>query len=203
MGRPLGDLAGTLLLKVSRLQEIRFDPAARQVRVGAGVKWDRVAPRLSAHGLAGLHGSSPDVGIAGYSLGGGMGWLARRHGLQTNAVTAIEFAVHPVDELYAGALFFPFEGASEVLHGDRRDPRGRRPGLGSRRDADDASVPPDGRRARSRGPGAGARATLPGEVNMYTLGVVLDETSHAEVRAAVADVEAAVRPHRAHDQGAL
>ena len=38
---------------------------------------------------------------------------------------------------------------------------------------------------------------------MYTLGVVLDETSHAEVRAAVADVEAAVRPHRAHDQGAL
>ena len=123
------------------------------MRVGAGVKWDRVAPRLSAHGLAGLHGSSPDVGIAGYSLGGGMGWLARKYGLQTNAVTAlelvtadgelvrtdaehhpdlfwalrggggnfgvvtaIEFAVHPVDELYAGALFFPFERASEVLH---------------------------------------------------------------------------------------
>src|SRR5215217_8007140 len=113
----------------------------------------RVAPRLSAHGLAGLHGSSPDVGIAGYSLGGGMGWLARKHGLQTNAVTAlelvtadgellrtdaehhpdlfwalrggggnfgvvtaIEFAVHPVDDLYAGAMFFPFERAPEVLH---------------------------------------------------------------------------------------
>jgi FAD/FMN-containing dehydrogenase len=87
---PLGDLDGTLLLNVSRLQEVRVDPGARQVRVGAGVKWDRVAPRLSAHGLAGLHGSSPDVGIAGYSLGGGMGWLARKHGLQTNAVTALE-----------------------------------------------------------------------------------------------------------------
>jgi hypothetical protein len=45
-------------------------------------------------------------------------------------------------------------------------------------------------------PGAGARATLPGEINMYTLGVVLDETSHAGVRAAVADVEAAVQQHR-------
>ena len=47
-------------------------------------------PTPPAHGLAALHGSSPDVGIAGYSLGGGIGWLARKHGLQTNAVTAIE-----------------------------------------------------------------------------------------------------------------
>ena len=60
------------------------------MRVGAGVKWERVAPQLSEFGLAGLHGSSPDVGIAGYSLGGGMGWLARKYGLQTNSVTAIE-----------------------------------------------------------------------------------------------------------------
>src|SRR5215210_5070905 len=150
---PLGGLENTLLVNVSRLQEVRVDPGAQRVRVGAGAKWDRVAPRLSAHGLAGLHGSSPDVGIAGYSLGGGMGWLARKYGLQANAVTAlelvaadgspvradaehhpdlfwalrggggnfgvvtaIEFAVHPVDELYAGAMFFPFERASEVLH---------------------------------------------------------------------------------------
>jgi hypothetical protein len=149
----LGDLDGTLLLNVSRLQEVRVDPGARRVRVGAGVKWERVAPRLSAHGLAGLHGSSPDVGIAGYSLGGGIGWLSRRYGMQTNAVTAIElvtgdgrllradagqhadlfwalrggggnfgvvtaieFAAQPVEELYAGAFFYPFERAGEVLH---------------------------------------------------------------------------------------
>src|SRR5687767_5043636 len=87
---PLGSLENTLLLNVRGLQEVRVDAGAQRVRVGAGVKWDRVAPRLSAHGLAGLHGSSPDVGIAGYSLGGGMGWLARKHGLQTNAVTALE-----------------------------------------------------------------------------------------------------------------
>ena len=50
----------------------------------------RSCPQLSELGLAALHGSSPDVGIAGYSLGGGMGWLARKHGLQTNSVTAFE-----------------------------------------------------------------------------------------------------------------
>ena len=150
---PLGDMDDLLLVNVSRLQEVHVDPGARSVRVGAGVKWDRVGPRLSAHGLAGLHGSSPDVGIAGYSLGGGMGWLARKHGLQTNAVTAlelvtaegelirvdaehepelfwalrggggnfgivtaIEFDVVEVDALYAGAYFFAFERADEVLH---------------------------------------------------------------------------------------
>jgi FAD/FMN-containing dehydrogenase len=150
---PLGDMENTLLLNVRGLQEVRVDPGAQRVRVGAGVKWDRVAPRLSAHGLAGLHGSSPDVGIAGYSLGGGIGWLARKYGMQANAVTAlelvtadgelvrtdaeshpdlfwalrggggnfgvvtaIEFAVHEVEDLYAGALFFPFERSAEVLH---------------------------------------------------------------------------------------
>ena len=87
---PLGSLADTLLIDVRALQEVSIDPAARRVRVGGGVKWERVVPRLSEHGLAALHGSSPDVGIAGYSLGGGMGWLARRYGLQANSVTAIE-----------------------------------------------------------------------------------------------------------------
>jgi hypothetical protein len=150
---PLGSLQDTLLVHVSDLQEVSIDPSARKVRVGAGVKWERVTPRLSELGLAALHGSSPDVGIAGYSLGGGMGWLARKHGLHTNAVTAmelvtadghlvradaahepdlfwalrggggnfgvvtaIEFAVLPIPEVHAGALFFPFERAPEVLH---------------------------------------------------------------------------------------
>ncbi|MGQ0575562.1 MAG: FAD-binding oxidoreductase [Pseudonocardia sp.] len=84
------DLGGSLLVDVRALQEVHIDAAQRRVRVGAGVRWEQVAPRLSDLGLAALHGSSPKVGIAGYSLGGGMGWLGRRYGLQGNAVTAIE-----------------------------------------------------------------------------------------------------------------
>jgi FAD/FMN-containing dehydrogenase len=150
---PLGELDDTIVVQTSALQSVSIDPVARRVRVGSGVKWEKVAPDLSNHGLAGLHGSSPDVGIAGYSLGGGIGWLARKYGMQTNSVTAIElvtadgefirasahnhadlfwalrggggnfgvvtaieFAVYPVEELYSGALFFPFERAAEVLH---------------------------------------------------------------------------------------
>ena len=41
-------------------------------------------------GLAALHGSTPDVSVVGYSLGGGMGWYARKHGLAANSVSAIE-----------------------------------------------------------------------------------------------------------------
>jgi FAD/FMN-containing dehydrogenase len=148
-----GALDDALLVDVRELQELSIDPRAQRVRAGAGVKWERVAPQLSEHGLAGLHGSSPDVGVAGYSLGGGMGWLARKHGLQANSVTAIElvtadgrfarvdaehepdlfwalrggngnygvvtaieFKAYPVEDLYAGVMFFPFERAGDVLH---------------------------------------------------------------------------------------
>ncbi|HEX2160205.1 MAG TPA: FAD-binding oxidoreductase, partial [Thermoleophilaceae bacterium] len=150
---PLGSLEGTLILNTSALTGVSIDADARRVRVGAATKWEKVTPQLSELGLAGLHGSSPDVGIVGYSLGGGIGWLARKHGMQTNAVTAIElvtaeghlvrtdavhepdlfwalrggggnfgvvtaieFAVQPVRELYAGALFFEVEQTSDVLH---------------------------------------------------------------------------------------
>jgi FAD/FMN-containing dehydrogenase len=333
---PLGDMEDMLLVNVSRLQDIHVDPGAKSVRVGAGVKWDRVAPRLSAHGLAGLHGSSPDVGIAGYSLGGGMGWLARKYGLQTNIVsalelvtadgelirvdaehepelfwalrggggnygivTAIEFGVVEVDELYAGAFFYPVDRAAEVLHtwnGVRHEfpdemmswasllhfppipdvpafARGNsyvvvmaaflgsaadggallRPlkELGPQRDTF-ASVPPvvlgdlamdpldpvpfvstsalldelpaegleallaaagpeSGRgptvtmlQLRQMGgalsrvqPGAGARATLPGDISLFALGVVMDDPMHQAVKEALGDIDAAVRPYRA------
>jgi len=112
---PLGALDGTILLDVSGLDEIAIDAEARRVRVGAGVRWEQVVPALSELGLAALHGSSPDVGIAGYSLGGGMGWLARRHGLQTNSVTAFELVTadgHLVrtDALHEPDLFWALRG---------------------------------------------------------------------------------------------
>jgi FAD/FMN-containing dehydrogenase len=87
---PLGDLSGTVLVKTSGMGGVSIDAANRIARVGAGALWEDVVDAAAPHGLLALHGSSPTVGVTGYSLGGGMGWLARSHGLQTNCLTAIE-----------------------------------------------------------------------------------------------------------------
>lgn len=87
---PLGSLDRTILVKTDALQEVSIDAERKIARVGGGVKWGAVVPQASDLGLAALHGSTPDVSVAGYSLGGGVGWYARKLGLSTNSVTAIE-----------------------------------------------------------------------------------------------------------------
>ncbi len=149
----LGGLDGdTMLVRTTKLRDVSIDAEARRARVGAGVLWAEVVEPATAFGLTALHGSSPDVGVVGYSLGGGIGWLARRHGLATNSVTAIElvtadgervrtdadhdpelfwglrggggnfgvvtaieFALYPVEHAYAGWLIWPWERAADVL----------------------------------------------------------------------------------------
>jgi hypothetical protein len=86
----IGDLTGVILLKTSRMRGAAVDPAARRARVEAGVLWQDLAPLAAEHGLAGLAGSAGDVGIVGYSLGGGVGWLGRRHGLACNSILAAD-----------------------------------------------------------------------------------------------------------------
>lgn len=87
---PLGSLDDVVLVRTSAMTTVTVDPETRTARAEAGVLWDDVVQAVAAHGLMALHGSSPDVGVAGYSLGGGMGWYARRHGLQANSLTAVE-----------------------------------------------------------------------------------------------------------------
>jgi FAD/FMN-containing dehydrogenase len=150
---PLGAMDDLLLVRTDALQGVEIDPVRRIARVRSGSKWGDVVPQASELGLAALHGSTPDVSVAGYSLGGGVGWYARKHGLATNSVTAIEvvtadgrlrrvdhdhepelfwalrggggnfgivtaleFRLYPIPEVYAGVLFFPWERSSEVLH---------------------------------------------------------------------------------------
>jgi UDP-N-acetylenolpyruvoylglucosamine reductase len=150
---PLGSLHGTILLRTSRLRGIEIDPSGRRARAEAGVLWQELVAAAAEHGLAALAGSSPDVGVVGYTLGGGVGWLGRRYGLAANSVTAvelvtadgilvrvdadveselfwalrggggsfgvvtaIEFVLYPLEQVYAGALFWPIERAAEVLH---------------------------------------------------------------------------------------
>jgi hypothetical protein len=87
---PLGSLEDTVLVKTSLLRRVVIDPAARIARAGAGAVWLEVVEAAAGHGLAGLAGSSPDVGVVGYTLGGGMSWLSRAYGLSANNVEAIE-----------------------------------------------------------------------------------------------------------------
>jgi len=87
---PIATLENTVLLKTEKLREVEIDVAGRRARVGAGVVWAEVTGPASEHGLAPLAGSSPDVGVVGYTLGGGLSWLGRRHGLAANSVLAIE-----------------------------------------------------------------------------------------------------------------
>ena len=72
------------------MRGVTIDPDARIARVEAGVIWIEVVEAAAEHGLAALAGSSPDVGVVGYTLGGGLSWLARKHGIGANQVTAIE-----------------------------------------------------------------------------------------------------------------
>jgi hypothetical protein len=86
----LGRLDDTILLKTHRMRGVTIDPERRSARAEAGAIWIDVVNAAAEHGLAALAGSSPDVGVVGYTLGGGLSWLARKHGIGANQVTAIE-----------------------------------------------------------------------------------------------------------------
>src|SRR6478672_5997239 len=86
----MGPLGDTILLKTHRLRGVTVDPERRVARAEAGAIWIDVVEAAAEHGLAALAGSSPDVGVVGYTLGGGLSWLARKHGIGANNVTAIE-----------------------------------------------------------------------------------------------------------------
>ena len=80
----------SLLIITSQMTDIRIDPNARTAWISAGAKWGHVLAQTQTFGLAPLLGSSPDVGAVGYTLGGGMGWLARKYGLSTDSVNKFE-----------------------------------------------------------------------------------------------------------------
>ena len=87
---PLVSLGDMILVKTDAMRGVEIDAGRRVARVLSGTKWADVLPAASDLGLAALHGSTPDVSVAGYSLGGGVGWYARKLGLSSNSVLAIE-----------------------------------------------------------------------------------------------------------------
>ncbi len=101
------DLSDVLIVRTRALDEMTIDPERQIARVGGGAIWAPVIEAASTLGLATLHGSSPDVGVVGYSLGGGLGWYARKLGLQANSVTAVELATADGTLLRADATEHP------------------------------------------------------------------------------------------------
>jgi hypothetical protein len=87
---PLGSLADTILLRTERMNRVRIDPVAQVAHVEAGAVWLDVVNMAASHGLAALAGSSPDVGVAGYTLGGGLSFLSRKYGLTASSAQAFE-----------------------------------------------------------------------------------------------------------------
>jgi FAD/FMN-containing dehydrogenase len=141
-----------VLLKTSGMAGVLVDPDRRIARVGPGTRWSAVLAAAGPFGLAPLSGSSPSVGVTGYTVGGGVGWLSRKHGFAADSVvradlvgadgrpvtatadrnadlfwalrggggnfgvvTALEFRLHPVPEVYAGAAYFPVDRAAETI----------------------------------------------------------------------------------------
>jgi FAD/FMN-containing dehydrogenase len=88
---PIFGCNGGVLINNRRMKKIAIDRAeARIARVEAGVVWGELLDAAHPYGLAGLSGTSPDVGVVGYTLGGGTGWLARQYGYACDSVTAVE-----------------------------------------------------------------------------------------------------------------
>ncbi len=81
---------GTLLVSSRLLNDVQIDPAARTATVGAGTIWQQVLDAAAPHGLAALCGSAPHVGVVGYTLGGGLGPVARTFGFAADHVLAMD-----------------------------------------------------------------------------------------------------------------
>lgn len=72
---------GGIVIDLTRLRGVRVDPEARVAYVEAGATWGDVDPVTSRHGLACPGGVVSTTGVGGFSLGGGIGWLSRAHGM--------------------------------------------------------------------------------------------------------------------------
>lgn len=117
---PLGPLEDVVLLRTSAMTAVTVMPGGGRVTVQAGALWGDVVAAADNHGCSVLHGSSPDVGVVGYSLGGGLGWYARTLGLQTNAITAAKLVtadgvVRRVDAESDSELFWALRGGGGNL----------------------------------------------------------------------------------------
>ena len=104
-----------LVIDVRGLRELVVDPERRVVRVGGGLTWGEVDAATQEHGLATVGGRVSSTGVAGLALGGGSGWLERKHGLTVDNILAVELITASGEPIRASAdehpeLFWALRG---------------------------------------------------------------------------------------------
>jgi FAD binding domain len=112
---PLAALEDTVLIKTERMRGVEVDRERQTARLEAGVLALELGEAAQQAGLCSLPGSAPDVGVVGFTLGGGLGWLGRRYGFACNRVSAIELVtaqgeIKRVDAEDDGDLFWALRG---------------------------------------------------------------------------------------------
>ena len=99
-GRAVAD--GGLMIDLSEMKRIAVDPAGATVVAEGGVTWGELNEAAAAHGLAVTGGAVSGTGIAGYTLGGGLGWLMAKHGLAADNLIGVELVTADCEELDVG-----------------------------------------------------------------------------------------------------
>jgi FAD/FMN-containing dehydrogenase len=107
---------GGLLLKTSRMNGVQIDPEWRVARIGPGALWSDVVAAAAPYGLAPLSGT-PSIGVTGYTLGGGTGWLSRKYGYAADSLLRAELVTADGKVVVASAgehpdLFWALRGGS-------------------------------------------------------------------------------------------
>ena len=110
------DPTAPVLISTRRLDAVAVDPRARTARVGAGATWAQVVAAAAPHGLTALVPSSTRVGVAGYTLGGGLGLLGRRYGFAADHLRRLRLVTadgrpHEIDADRAPELHWALRGA--------------------------------------------------------------------------------------------
>jgi FAD/FMN-containing dehydrogenase len=90
------------LIATRYLDTVEIDADSETATVGAGTLWGTLASTAADAGLVGLAGTASTVGVCGYVLGGGLGWLGRRRGLASSSLIAVDYVDAAGEQRHAG-----------------------------------------------------------------------------------------------------
>ena len=92
-----------LMIDLSQMRSVRVDPIKRTARAEGGAKWLDFDHETQAFGLATTGGTASDTGIAGLTLGGGIGWLGGKYGLVSDNLISVDIVTADGEFLTASA----------------------------------------------------------------------------------------------------